>query len=149
MIFSLRGPLKESYQADLDVTNPLLVAAPCLLMAIIAHPSTRHFILFRVRTWAAAAAGLCVLHAVAAMLLQAGDRFAVAHLSAAGGCASGAPIQCQQLFRSIQHTSSHHPPCRALLPGLTDPVGLLRVSGGGVGAAAAAHDAEGQGAPVL
>ena len=51
VIFSLRGPLKESYQADLDVTNPLLVAAPCLLMAIIAHPSTRHFILFRVREW--------------------------------------------------------------------------------------------------
>lgn len=49
VIFSLRGPLKESYQSDLDVTNPLLVAAPCLLMAIIAHPSTRHFILFRVR----------------------------------------------------------------------------------------------------
>lgn len=51
VIFSLRGPLKESYQSDLDVTNPLLVAAPCLLMAIIAHPSTRHFILFRI-LWA-------------------------------------------------------------------------------------------------
>lgn len=36
-------------------------------------------------------------------------------------------------------------PCPAAL---ADPVGLLRVPGGGVGAAAAAHDAEGQGAPV-
>lgn len=57
VIYSLRAPLKESYQADLDSTNPLLVAAPCLLMAVIAHPSTRHFILFRVRTqrwWRAA-----------------------------------------------------------------------------------------------
>jgi ER lumen protein retaining receptor len=51
VIYSLRGPLKESYQADLDSTNPLLVAAPCLLMAVIAHPSTRHFILFRI-LWA-------------------------------------------------------------------------------------------------
>ncbi|KAL4431200.1 hypothetical protein ABPG75_006456 [Micractinium tetrahymenae] len=51
VIYSLRGPLKESYQADMDITNPLLVAAPCLLMAIIAHPSTRHFILFRI-LWA-------------------------------------------------------------------------------------------------
>lgn len=49
VIFSLRGPLKESYQADLDVTNPLMVVVPCLLMAVVAHPSTRHFILFRVR----------------------------------------------------------------------------------------------------
>lgn len=69
VIFSLRGPLKESYQADLDVTNPLLVAAPCLLMAIIAHPSTRHFILFRVRAGAAAAAEQ-VAYAAACPLLQ-------------------------------------------------------------------------------
>ncbi|KAI3433349.1 hypothetical protein D9Q98_003167 [Chlorella vulgaris] len=51
VIFSLRGPLKESYQSDLDVTNPLLVAAPCLAMALIAHPSTRHYFVFRV-LWA-------------------------------------------------------------------------------------------------
>lgn len=48
MIFSLRGPLKESYQADMDSLNPLLVVVPCLLMAVVAHPSTRHFIFFRV-----------------------------------------------------------------------------------------------------
>ena len=36
-------------QADLDVTNPLVVVVPCLLMAVVAHPSTRHFIVFRVR----------------------------------------------------------------------------------------------------
>ncbi|PSC76101.1 ER lumen -retaining receptor [Micractinium conductrix] len=48
VIFSLRGPLKESYQKDLDSTNPLIVVVPCFLMAIVAHPSTRHFILFRI-----------------------------------------------------------------------------------------------------
>jgi hypothetical protein len=32
----------------MDSLNPLLVVVPCLLMAVVAHPSTRHFILFRV-----------------------------------------------------------------------------------------------------
>lgn len=48
MIYCLRGPLKESYQADLDSLNPLVVAVPCLLMAFIARPTTRHMFLFRV-----------------------------------------------------------------------------------------------------
>ena len=48
VIFSLRGPLRESYQREMDALNPLMVAGPCLLLACVAHPSTRHFILFRV-----------------------------------------------------------------------------------------------------
>lgn len=48
VIYMLRAPLKDSYQADLDSTPLLFVAAPCLLLAVVAHPSTRHNIVFRV-----------------------------------------------------------------------------------------------------
>lgn len=51
VIYMLRIPLKNSYQADLDIMNQLLVVVPCLGMAIIAHPTTRHNIVFRV-LWA-------------------------------------------------------------------------------------------------
>ncbi|GAB4822734.1 hypothetical protein N2152v2_009780 [Parachlorella kessleri] len=51
VIYCLRGPLKESYQAELDSLNPLVVAVPCLLMAFIAKPTTRHMFIFRVM-WA-------------------------------------------------------------------------------------------------
>lgn len=51
VVYMLRGPLKGSYQADMDSVNPLLVLLPCLGLAVIAHPSTRHNIVFRV-LWA-------------------------------------------------------------------------------------------------
>ena len=57
VIFSLRFPLKESYQRELDSTNPFFVALPCLALAALAHPSTRHFIVYRVRACRAAGAG--------------------------------------------------------------------------------------------
>jgi ER lumen protein retaining receptor len=51
VIYALRGPLRHSYQAELDALNPLLVAAPCLAVAAFAHPATRHMLPFRV-LWA-------------------------------------------------------------------------------------------------
>lgn len=51
VVYSLRGPLRGSYQPELDSINPLLVAGPCLLLALLAHPSTRHALPFRV-LWA-------------------------------------------------------------------------------------------------
>lgn len=51
VIYTLRGPLKEGYQAELDSLNPLFVVGPCLALALVAHPTTRHFWLFRVM-WA-------------------------------------------------------------------------------------------------
>jgi len=51
VIYALYGPMKETYQSEQDATNPLFVVIPCLLLAIVAHPSTRHNFLFRV-LWA-------------------------------------------------------------------------------------------------
>jgi hypothetical protein len=49
----LYGPLKESYQAEMDSLHPLLVVGPCLAIALVAHPKTRHAFAFRVRASAA------------------------------------------------------------------------------------------------
>lgn len=51
VVYMLRFPLKASYQAELDAVNPLMVALPCLVLAFLAHPSTRHNFAFRV-LWA-------------------------------------------------------------------------------------------------
>jgi len=51
VVYALRVPLRNSYQADQDMVHTLFVAGPCLLLAIIAHPGTRHNIILRV-LWA-------------------------------------------------------------------------------------------------
>jgi ER lumen protein retaining receptor len=51
VIYMLRVPLKSSYQSELDVMGKLMVIVPCLGLAILAHPTTRHSIFFRV-LWA-------------------------------------------------------------------------------------------------
>lgn len=150
VIFSLRGPLKESYQSDLDVTNPLLVAAPCLAMALIAHPSTRHYFVFRVREtcrcssltvhsrnlersklWSGTCgARWCVQAAAFLSMTAALPSSCLAHAASA----SAAPCLGYSLLRAP-----------ASSPFLAGAVGLLRVPGGRERAAAATHDAEGKG----
>ena len=51
VIYALYGPLKETYQKEQDSLNPLFIVGPCLVLAMIAHPSTRHAWFFRV-LWA-------------------------------------------------------------------------------------------------
>ena len=51
VIYTLRGPLKSSYQSELDVVHPLYVIGPCMALAVLAHPGTRHNILLRI-LWA-------------------------------------------------------------------------------------------------
>jgi len=53
-IYIVRGPLKATYQAELDNVNPLYVVGPCIVLAIIAKPGTNHFFVHRI-LWA-----LCV-----------------------------------------------------------------------------------------
>lgn len=84
VIYMLRGPLKEGYQAELDSLNPLFVAGPCLALALAAHPGTRHFWLFRIM-WA-----FCVYLEAVSVLPQL--RMMQARRAAAavvGGCAGG------------------------------------------------------------
>lgn len=64
VVYALRVPLAQSYQADLDKVHPALVAGGCMIMAIIAHPSTRHNIILRV-LWA-----FCVYLEAVAVLPQ-------------------------------------------------------------------------------
>jgi len=47
VVYALRIPLASSYQADLDAVHPLLVAGPCLALALIAHPATKHAFVLR------------------------------------------------------------------------------------------------------
>lgn len=52
VIYQLAGPLKDTYQAEQDALPWYVVAAPCLLAALAAHPTTHHPLPFRV-LWAA------------------------------------------------------------------------------------------------
>lgn len=52
VIYQLAGPLKDTYQAEQDALPWWVVAAPCLLAALAAHPTTHHPLPFRV-LWAA------------------------------------------------------------------------------------------------
>lgn len=52
VIYQLAGPLKDTYQAEQDALPWYIVAAPCLLAALVAHPTTHHPLAFRV-LWAA------------------------------------------------------------------------------------------------
>jgi ER lumen protein retaining receptor len=47
----LATPVASTYQADLDTVKAYYVIAPCLLLAVIAHPHTSHWLPFRVM-WA-------------------------------------------------------------------------------------------------
>ncbi|KAL6776724.1 hypothetical protein ACKKBF_B30685 [Auxenochlorella protothecoides x Auxenochlorella symbiontica] len=51
VVYTLRGPLRESYQRELDGLNPLIILVPCLLLAVVAHPGTRHAYAFKI-LWA-------------------------------------------------------------------------------------------------
>lgn len=51
VIYSLRVTLRESYQKDLDVLPHWVVLAPCALLAVVAHPTTRHALPLRL-LWA-------------------------------------------------------------------------------------------------
>lgn len=51
VIYTLRGPLHESYQKQQDTLSYLVVLVPCLLLAAVAHPGTRHSFVFRLM-WA-------------------------------------------------------------------------------------------------
>lgn len=46
------SPVRQTYQPDLDSVRWWAVAAPCALLALVAHPQTSHFLPFRVM-WAA------------------------------------------------------------------------------------------------
>lgn len=46
------SPVRPTYQPDLDTVRWWVVAAPCCLLALVAHPQTTHFLPFRVM-WAA------------------------------------------------------------------------------------------------
>ena len=52
VIYQLAGPLRDTYQAEQDALPWYVVAAPCLLAALAAHPTTHHPLPFRV-LWAA------------------------------------------------------------------------------------------------
>lgn len=49
VIYTLYGPLRESYQREQDSLNPLFIVVPCALLALVAHPGTRHKFVYRVR----------------------------------------------------------------------------------------------------
>ncbi|KDD74845.1 ER lumen protein retaining receptor [Helicosporidium sp. ATCC 50920] len=51
VVYALRGPLRDSYQRELDVLGHAWVLLPCAVLALVAHPSTRHNIAFRL-LWA-------------------------------------------------------------------------------------------------
>ena len=51
VVYGLRGPLKATYQKEFDTMHVLVVMAPCLLLAVFVHPSTRHSFVLRV-LWA-------------------------------------------------------------------------------------------------
>lgn len=51
VVYAMRGPLKATYQKEFDSMHNLMVIAPCLLLAVFIHPSTRHNFLLRIM-WA-------------------------------------------------------------------------------------------------
>jgi len=51
VVYAMRGPLKATYQKEFDSMHNLMVIAPCLLLAVFIHPSTRHNVLLRIM-WA-------------------------------------------------------------------------------------------------
>lgn len=51
VIYCLRGPLKATYQKEVDTTSHLFILIPCLIVACVAHPATRHSIFLRI-LWA-------------------------------------------------------------------------------------------------
>ena len=51
VIYTLRGPLRQSYQEEMDTVHPLFVIGPCMVVAFIAHPGTRHNFILRI-LWA-------------------------------------------------------------------------------------------------
>ncbi|KAK9799367.1 hypothetical protein WJX73_002968 [Symbiochloris irregularis] len=52
VMYGLRVPLKDTYQADQDSVQTYYVAIPCFVVALIAHPGTHHHLIFRIM-WAA------------------------------------------------------------------------------------------------
>lgn len=47
VVYALRGPLKATYQKEFDTMHNLMVIAPCLVLALFVHPSTRHNFVLR------------------------------------------------------------------------------------------------------
>ncbi|BDA51668.1 ER lumen protein-retaining receptor [Coccomyxa sp. Obi] len=64
VIYTLRMPLKDTYQAEQDSVQTYYVAVPCLVIAAIAHPRTHHPLVLRV-LWA-----LCVYVEAVSVLPQ-------------------------------------------------------------------------------
>jgi ER lumen protein retaining receptor len=51
VVYGMRGPLRATYQKEFDTMHTLVVMAPCLLLAVFIHPSTRHSFILRI-LWA-------------------------------------------------------------------------------------------------
>ena len=47
VVYAMRGPLKATYQKEFDTMHNLMVMAPCLVLAVFVHPSTRHNFVLR------------------------------------------------------------------------------------------------------
>jgi ER lumen protein retaining receptor len=47
VVYAMRGPLKATYQKEFDTMHNLMVMAPCLILAVFIHPSTRHHFILR------------------------------------------------------------------------------------------------------
>ncbi len=125
VIYALYVPLKETYQREMDTLNPLFVIGPCALMAIVAHPSTRHFIIFRVR-------------------VDVGGWRAERWQGREGGCPSASLCLGQGIHVSLLIHMHPNPP-HTTTTTTADHVGLLCLPRGRLRAAPAAHDAESKG----
>lgn len=42
VIYCLRGPLKQTYQKSFDTMHHAMILIPCLVLALLVHPSTKH-----------------------------------------------------------------------------------------------------------
>lgn len=47
VIYCLRGPLKSTYQKSFDSMHHAIVLIPCLALALVIHPSTKHNFILR------------------------------------------------------------------------------------------------------
>jgi hypothetical protein len=131
----LATPVKNTYQADLDSVRFYYVVVPCFGLALLAHPYTSHWLLFRVRGQQGGAARKgrgsssssssdlggapsrdgCRAATVAAVAVQGGRRAA----SSRDG-ASSAQQQCddmqQQGMQGCQSQNQMHA-AKAVVPG--------------------------------
>lgn len=42
VIYMMRGPLHHTYKSQDDTMHPLIIIAPCALIAVFTHPATSH-----------------------------------------------------------------------------------------------------------